>query len=113
MIDSQLNLIKNGTVTVVFLPFSSGEGIITSECPKERCVNGSPIEKYYSQNAYTTEDTVTTNMYYMTVCLIIDQLISKGPVVAGITVYQDFMDLSKDQTKCPNTIYRYDVNLNY
>ena len=105
LIDPQLNLIKNGTVTEQCLPFSSGNGIITADCPV-KCVDGSNIKKYYSQNAYMTEETVTQGNYYDIVLLIIDQLVNKGPVVAGITVYKDFTDLSKDEN-CPNSIYRY------
>ena len=43
IIDSQLNLIKNGTVTEQCLPFSSGDGQITAECPKETCQDGSKV----------------------------------------------------------------------
>ena len=106
LIDPQLNLIKNGTVTEQCLPFSSSEGVITDDCPV-KCKDGSDIKKYYSQNAYKTEETVTQTNFYDIVLLIIDQLVNKGPVVAGITVYEDFVDLSKDQAKCKNTVYRY------
>ena len=106
LIDTQLNLIKNGTVTEQCLPFSSSEGVITDECPT-KCKDGSDIKKYHSQNAYKTEETVTQTNFYDIVLLIIDQLVNRGPVVASIIVYQDFVDLSKDQTKCKNTVYRY------
>ena len=35
LIDTQLNLIKNGTVTEQCLPFSSGEGTIVDGCPQK------------------------------------------------------------------------------
>ena len=57
LIDPQLNLIKNGTVTEQCLPFSSGDGKITTECPKDKCPDGSDAKRYYSQNAYLTEGT--------------------------------------------------------
>ena len=43
LIDPQLNLIKNGTVTEQCLTFSSGGGQITAECPKETCQDGSKV----------------------------------------------------------------------
>ena len=105
MIDPQLNLIKNGTVTEQCLPYTSGSKVI-EECPA-KCKDGSDIKKYYSQNAYTTDGLVTETNYYDIVTLIIDQLISKGPVATGIIVYKDFNDLAKN-ANCPNTIYKYD-----
>ena len=114
LIDPQLNLIKNGTVTEQCLPFSSGDGKITTECPKDKCPDGSDAKRYYSQNAYLTEGTVTQENYYDIVTLIIDQLIYKGPVVAGISIYQDFYDIHKKPGQCTNnTIYTYDEKSNY
>ena len=114
IIDSQLNLIKNGTVTEQCLPFSSGDGKVIAECPKEKCQDGSEAKRYYSQNAYLTEGTVTQENYYDIVTLIIDQLIYKGPVVAGISIYQDFYDIHKKPGQCTNnTIYTYDGKSNY
>ena len=46
--------------------------------------------------------------YYQIVTLIIDQLISKGPVVARMSLYNDFIDFIKDKIKCTNEIYKYD-----
>ena len=105
LIDPQLNLIKNGTVTEQCLPYTSGSKLI-EECPA-KCKDGSDIKRYYSQNAYTTDGLVTETSYYDIVTLIIDQLISKGPVSTGIIVYKDFNDLAK-KASCPNTIYKYD-----
>ena len=109
IIDSQLNLIKNGTVTEQCLPFSSGDGQIKAECPKETCQDGSKVKRYFSQNAYSTEYFVTKNNYYDIVTLIIDQLINKGPVISNIYVCEDFQTLNRNPGLCTNkTIYRYD-----
>ena len=107
LIDSQLNLIKNGTVTEECVPFDSADGIIRDECPS-KCKSGTDIKKYYSQKAYLTEGLIKSeDDYYSIVALIIDQLISKGPVVAGISLYQDFYDLSIKKKECAKTIYKY------
>lgn len=108
LIDPQLNLIKNGTVTEKCLPFSSGEGIIKSKCPEKQCEDGSIPKKYFSQNAFSTDDQVTSDTFYSIITLIIDQLNSKGPVVAGIGIYSDFMKMHSAPNKCHNTIYKYD-----
>ena len=108
LIDPQLNLIKNGTVTEECLPYSSGSGTITDTCP-EKCKDGSDLKRYYSQNAYLTEGLIKDmDSYYNIVTLIIDQLISKGPVVSRISLYQDFGQLMNNKTRCPNEIYKYD-----
>ena len=107
LIDPQLNLIKNGTVTEQCLPFSSGEGTIVDGCP-QKCKDGKNIKKYYSQNAYSTENQITKENYYQMVGLIIDQLISKGPGVSYLNIYKDFKDMHNNKEKCHNTIYRYD-----
>ncbi len=108
LLDPQLNLIKNGTVTEECLPYSSGDGQVSDICPK-KCVDGTDIKKYYSQSAYLTEGLITNmDSYYQIVTLIIDQLISKGPVVARMSLYNDFIDFIKDKIKCTNEIYKYD-----
>ena len=99
----------NGTVTEQCLPFSSGGGQITAECPKETCQDGSKVKRYFSQNAYSTGYFVTKNNYYDVVTLIIDQLINKGPVISNIYVCEDFQNLNRNPGLCTNkTIYRYD-----
>ena len=114
LIDSQLNLIKNGTVTEECLPFDSDDGIIRDEC-SSKCKSGTDIKKrYYSQKAYLTEGLIKNmDNYYSVVTLIIDQLISKGPVVAGISLYQDFYDLSEKKKECAQTIYSYNGKASY
>ena len=107
LIDSQMNLVKNGTLTEGCLPFSSSDGITIEACPTE-CKDGSEFKRYYSQNAYITGDYYAKSSFYEIVSLIIDQLITKGPVVTGIDVYEDFMLWHFDPVKCHNEVYTYD-----
>ena len=107
MIDSQLNLVKNGTVTEECLPFSSGDGVSIEDCPT-LCKDGSDLKKYYSQNSYMTEDYYNKDTFYEIITLILDQLVTYGPVVSGIDVYYDFIELHNDPEKCRNEIYTYD-----
>jgi C1A family cysteine protease len=107
LLDPELNLVKNGTVTEGCLPFSSGDGITIEECPTS-CKDGSPYKKYYAQNAYTTIDYYSEEYFYDIVILIMDQLTTNGPLVTGIRVYQDFEDLHEDPKKCHDEVYTYD-----
>ena len=113
LIDPQLNLIKNGTVTEKCLPFSSGDGKVKAECPKTKCEDGSAAKRYYSQNAYTTDGLSIKDDYYNIVTLILDQLVNRGPFVSAIMIYEDFYNMHKDKVKCNNTIYRYDGRSKY
>ena len=113
LIDSQLNLIKNGTVTEKCLPFSSGDGTIKAECPKTKCQDGSAPKRYYSQNAYTTEGLSIKDDYNNIVTLILDQLKNRGPFVSDIMIFEDFEIMHKDKAKCHDTIYRYDGKSEY
>ena len=112
LIDSQMNLVKNGTLTEGCLPFSSGDGISMEECPT-KCKDGSEFKRYYSQNAYLTEDYYSEETFYEIVALIMDQLINKGPVVTGIDVYEDFMNWHYDSEKCRDDVYTYDEESEY
>ena len=111
-IDAEMNLVKNGTVTEECLPFSSGNGTVIDKCPAEteKCADGvTKPKKYFSRKAYYTSDFLTQESYYDIVTLIIDQLIYRGPVVADIIVYEDFMNLHRNTSVCNNeTIYTYD-----
>ena len=107
MIDPQMNLVKNGTLTEGCLPFSSGDGITIEPCPTT-CKDGSEYKKYYSQNPYITEDYYSSRTFYEIVALIMDQLVTKGPVACGIDVYQDFMNWHYYPEKCHNEVYSYD-----
>lgn len=106
LIDPQLNLVKNGTVTEECLPFSSASGTNIEECP-EKCKDGTDIKKYYSRNAYMTQDYYSAETFYDIILIIMDQLINNGPVVSSITAYRDFMELHYNP-KCPNEVYSYD-----
>jgi interferon gamma-inducible protein 30 len=112
LIDPELNLIKNGTLTEGCLPFSSGDGRTIEKCPTT-CKDGSEFKKYYAQNAYMTEDYYSQENFYEIVTLMFDQLINNGPIVTGIDVYQDFVDLHYDQEKCHNEVYTYDGKSEY
>ena len=50
IIDSLLNLIKNGSVTEECFPYSSNKGKI-EDCPL-KCQEGSELEINYAKNAY-------------------------------------------------------------
>ena len=112
IIDSQLNLVKNGTLTEGCLPFSSGDGISMEECPTS-CKDGSEFKKYYSQNAYMTEDYYSKDTFYDIVTLIMDQLTKNGPIVTSIDVYGDFVELHYDSQKCQDEVYTYDGQSEY
>ena len=107
LIDTAMNLIKNGTVTEGCLPFSSGDGLIKDECPTT-CKDGSTFKKYYAQNAYMTQDYYSKDTFYEIVALMMDQLINKGPLVTSIDVYYDFQILHYDPERCHNEVYTYD-----
>ena len=112
LIDSDMNLIKNGTVTEGCLPFSSGDGKTIEECPTT-CKDGSTFRKYYAQNAYMTEDYYSKDTFYEIVALIMDQLVNNGPVVTGIDVFEDFILLHRDPELCHNQVYTYDGKSEY
>jgi C1A family cysteine protease len=107
LIDPQLNLIKNGTLTEECFPFNSGDGKVKDECPTS-CKDGSEFKRYYAQNAYFTQDYYSKDTFYDIVPLIMYELIENGPVVSAITVYQDFVDWHKDKQKCHDGVYSYD-----
>ena len=108
ILDTQLNLIVNGTLTEGCLPFSSGGGSITAKCPSE-CLDGSEFIKYKAKNAYMTRDYYSKENFYDIVALIMDQLENYGPVISDIDCYQDFEDLyNHEGFDCKNYIYRYD-----
>ena len=106
LINSQFNLVKNGTVTEACLPYSSSDGNYIESCPT-KCKNGDDLVKYYAKSAYTTEEDYSQENFYDIVTAIIDQLITIGPVESGITVYSDFYSL-RTNSNCKNIIYSYD-----
>ena len=111
LIDSQLNLIKDGTVEEDCLPFNSQDGNITEKCP-EKCKNGSELIKYYSHKPYTTEKYYSEINFYDIIILIIDELIKNGPLVAQVDLFQDLIEFNNNKEKCINDIYRYNIENN-
>ena len=112
LIDPELNLIKNGTLTEGCLPFSSIDGVTMEECPTS-CKDGSEFKKYYAQNAYTTQDYYSIETFEEIVILIMDQLTTYGPVVTSIDVYEDFENWHRDKQKCHDDVYTYDGQSEY
>ena len=103
MIDSHLDLVKNGTVTEECLPYSSVKGEV-EECPTS-CKDGSDIKKrYYAKNTYLVD---SSKNYYDIVTLIMDQLINFGPVVTQTLTYYDFLSYFVNKN-CINEVYTYD-----
>ena len=101
-----MNLVKNGTVTESCFPYASADGKTIPECPNQ-CADGTEYKRYYSQNAYIVHNDYQEKFNDLAI-LIMDQLVSVGPVSAGINVYTDFDDFGKDPDKCLNDVYTYD-----
>ena len=107
-IDAQLNLMKNGTLTEGCFPF-------TMESPKSemppcpsKCEDRSEFKRYFSQNVYSTEHIIYESyekVFYDLVALIMDQLITKGPVVTDIDVYSDLVEWTQKGYNCNNDAY--------
>ena len=104
MIDAQLSFVKNGTITEECLPYSVDNKII-EECPKACKDPNIEYKKYYAKNAYYAR-LDQSNIYEIT-AIIMDQLLTKGPVTTRITVYRDFVNFSHDPN-CQNMVYSYD-----
>ena len=100
-LSTQLNLVKNGTVTDECIPFTASNGNV-EECSSS-CKDGSKKVKYYSKNAYNLEPIYDDEHYYDYIKVIIDQLINYGPVVSAIRDYDDF----RKESFCPE-VYSYD-----
>ena len=107
ILDAQLNLIRNGTLTEGCFPFTSDDGQTIPKCPTE-CEDGSDFIKYKAKNAYMTRDYYSEATFYDIVALIMDQLETYGPVISAITCYEDFRDHRHDGGDCKNYIYKYD-----
>ena len=105
LLDPHLNLVKNGTVTEQCLPYKSGDGKTIPKCPTT-CEDGSEYKKYYAQNAYNVQS--TQQNFKDLVILIMDQLVTEGPVSTGFNVYRDFYTFSNVPENCLNKVYSYD-----
>jgi len=106
LIDPQLNLVKNGSVTEECFPYKSADGETIPECPSQ-CENGSEFKKYHSQNAYLAEN-YDQEKFNDLVILVMDQLVTQGPIMAGFDVKADFDRFGEDQQKCKTEVYSYD-----
>ena len=106
LLDPQLNLIKNGTLTEECFPFTGGDKHV-EECPTS-CKDGSEFKRYHAQNAYFTQNYYSKDTFYDIVSLIMYELIENGPVVSSITVYEDFSIWHRDSQKCHEEVYTYD-----
>ena len=107
LIDSQLTLVKNGTLTEECFPFSSQNGSVTEKCITNNTCKNPDIkyEKYYARNAYKI--LLDQDNIYNVTAIIIDQLLTDGPVISSMVLYSDFQDLNSDPN-CKNTVYTYD-----
>ena len=93
-IDSELDLVKNGTVSEECFPYSSKEEIIES-CPS-KCKDGSELKKYYAQNAYKSPVINETNFYEI-VEIMFDQIYNNGPIITTFDVYEAGDRLDNEQ----------------
>ena len=108
LIDSYMNLIKNGIVTESCFPYTSGYDGIVEECPT-KCINpDEEFKKYYAQNVYETESYLNQESFFDIVAIIIDQLITKGPVTSSFRVYRDFLNLDRNECSRNDFMYKYD-----
>ena len=105
ILDPQLNLVKNGTVTEQCFPYKSSDGKTIPTCPTT-CEDGSEYKKYYSQNAYRVIS--TQDNFKDLVILVMDQLVTQGPVATGFNIYKDFRTFASVTDNCLNKVYTYD-----
>ena len=106
LIDTQLNLVKNGTVSEECLPFISKDQQLLDDCPSS-CKNGSSLVKYYSQKAYSVDEYYSEENYYDIMLLTMDELIENGPIVAQLDLYQDLIEWNNNPEKCFDEVYKH------
>ena len=106
LLDPQLNLVKNGTLTEGCFPFTSSDGQTIPKCPNE-CQDGSEFKKYHSQNSYYASNS-KQEYFKELVLLVMDQLVTEGPIFAGFMIHNDFEKFGQDKNKCKNDVYTYD-----
>ena len=112
ILDTQMSLVKNGLLTEECFPYTSGEISFVEECLDDLgiCKNSSvEFKKYKSKNTYTTYEYLCEEKLYDVITIIIDQLITKGPVVSQISFYTDF----KEDPEDPYYIYTHDESARY
>ena len=99
LLDPQLNLVKNGTLTEQCFPYKSSDGKTIPTCPVT-CEDGSEYKKYYAQNAYRIIN--SQENFNNIVIMVMDQLVTQGPVATGFNVYKDFRTFSDVKENCLN-----------
>lgn len=109
--EALMNLVKNGTVTEKCFEYSSGNKFV-EKCPNKCNENTIEFKKKYAKNAYVLEDHSQEN-YYNIVELIIDQLITEGPVAASINLYNDIFFKLNKSICTDDYIYSYDGKAPY
>lgn len=109
-IDSQLTLIKNGTIPESCFPYASGDGTYIPQCPTECIKKTDEFKKYFTKNAYGLNPITTTEELYNVIAIIIDELTTNGPMYSGIRVYNDFRKLHEEPELCAKTIYHHNGN---
>ena len=106
LLDPQLNLVKNGTLTEGCFPFTSRDGQTIPKCPN-KCQDDSEYKKYHSQNSYYASNS-KQEYFKELVLLVMDQLVTEGPIFAGFMIHNDFEKFGQDKNKCKNDVYTYD-----
>ena len=107
--DSQMNLIKNGTVTESCFPYTSGKNGSVEKCIDQCKDETEEYKKYYAQNMYTIEDEARNeNNFLDLVTLIIDELITNGPLATRYNIYEDFYSLKNNSICDSDYVYTYD-----
>jgi len=77
----------NGDVSDSCLPYSSGNSGSVPACSTfSKCADGSAIRHYYAK--------VNSSKFFSTAATIQKEIMTNGPVEAGMDVYSDFMSYS-------------------
>ena len=108
VVDAQLHLVHNGTITEECLPFSSVDGKTIEECPTTY-KDGSEFKRYYAKNTFCVMKYPSEDNYYDIITLIFDQLINDGPVTTRIISYDDFKLFFQNES-CPHEVYTHEDN---
>ena len=104
LIDPFLSLTINGTLTEECLPFNSGDRTI-EECPSKCKDPNIEYKKYYAKNAYKIN--IDKDNIYNVTAIIMDQLITNGPVMTSIEAFTDLYELAF-KSNCSDIVYTYD-----
>ena len=104
LIDPFLSLVINGTLTEECFPFTSGNKVI-EKCPSKCKDPKIEYKKYYAKNAYMIN--LNQDNIYDVTTIIMDQLITNGPMMSSMEIFEDLYGFVKKQN-CPNEIYTYD-----